>query len=402
MTSAMTSATSTTSTTSRAGTVRAAARTCAAVALVVAAAAFGLLVSVLPAQAAGTSSLDKLILANPEPGWTKLSPTELNTFETDIQNELSTKNNSSQTFQTAVEGWESPSGIATASLVIFLVQAVTGSVGGPASDEATGFCQGATDQTPTAAQPISGLSEGATTTCSGEGENVVVGTGITGNYLAFVASFGSSPVPASSVGPIVVNQIAAVNNQSSSGSSSPGGSNSKGTSGTTSSSSSVPIIAGAGGGAVVVVAIVIFFVLRRRSPKPAVVGAGPMGAPSYMPVGAAPPGVGFNAPSAPPPQPGPPPANPVPDVPSYGAPPASAQSHDPWGDSDPGWLSSHEAAEAGAAQAGAAQTTSGSGGGVQQAPGWYQDAHDAQTMRYWDGSSYTGRRRWDGSNWVDA
>jgi hypothetical protein len=350
-------------------------------------------VGVVPAQAAGTSSLDKLILANPEPGWTKLSPTELNTFETDIQNELSTKNNSGQTFQTAVEGWESPSGIATASLVIFLVQAVTGSVGGSASNEATGFCQGATDQTPTPAQPISGLSEGATTSCSGEGEDVVVGTGITGNYLAFVASFGSSPVPASSVGPIVVDQIAAVNNQSSSGTSSPGGSGSNASSATASSSSSVPIIAGAAGGAVVVVAIVIFFVVRRRNPKPAVAGAGQMGAPT-----------GFAAsqiPSGPPPQPVQAPANPVSDLPPYASPPASAQ-HDPWGDSDPGWLSSHEAAEAGAVQAGAAQATAGPGAGAQQAPGWYQDAHDAQTMRYWDGSSYTGRRRWDGANWVDA
>jgi hypothetical protein len=402
----------------------------------------GALLGVLPAQAAGNASLDHLILSDPEPGWTSLSSSELNTFQTDVQNELSSKS-STQTFATAVEGWQSPSGFSTASLVIFLVQALSGSVGGPASAEASGFCSGATDQTPTSPQPIAGMSDGSTTTCSGEGESVTVGAGITGNYLALVASFGSSPLSASTIGPIVSNQVTAVSNAEGSGSTAPSGS--------TSSSSSIPIIAGAGGGAVVVIAVVVFFLLRRRQHQPTDAATGQGSVPAYMP-GAPVPGApipgspipgspiqGSPVPGAPIPgapvqtfggfETSPPPAS----APSYSSVPSAPQSHDPWGDSDPGWLSSHEAAEARAAQAGAVQggslegdgahsgtttqgettpgaTTQGGAtqGGAQtgppeaRAPGWFQEGDDPSTMRYWDGTTFTSRRKWNGSAWVDA
>jgi hypothetical protein len=36
------------------------------------------------------------------------------------------------------------------------------------------------------------------------------------------------------------------------------------------------------------------------------------------------------------------------------------------------------------------------------APGWYQEGGDTETMRYWDGTTFTARRRWNGSLWVDA
>jgi hypothetical protein len=419
---------------SRASRTSRASRASAAAGLVLLAVCAGVFSGVLPAQAAGNASLDHLIVTNPEPGWASLSSSELNTFQSDVQNELTGKG-STQTFATAVEGWQSPQGFSTASLVIFLVQALTGSVGGTASDEATGFCNGATGQTPTSAQPISGVSDGATTTCSGEGEDVTVGSGITGNYLTLVASFGSSPLPASTIGPIVSNQVAAVNNSQSSGS------GSTANSGSASSSSSLPIIAGAGGGAVVVIAVVIFFLLRRRNSQLAGATPGQGSVPAYM---QGPPGqTGFD-PSSPPPGPAPgpalgqfggpgvglPPSAPAaaaagqprvdtaPSYPSasYQSVPAAPQSHDPWGDSDPGWLSSHEAAEASAAQVGTAPGGSAPSGvapvasqaagqdGTQgaQAPGWYPEGDDPSTMRYWDGSAFTSRRRWDGSNWVDA
>jgi hypothetical protein len=401
------------SSTRRAGVV---AGTCLAAGVVLLAVCAGTLLGVLPAQAAGNASLDHLILSDPEPGWTSLSSSELNTFQTDVQNELSSKS-STQTFATAVEGWQSPSGFSTASLVIFLVQALSGSIGGPASAEASGFCSGATDQTPTSPQPISGMSDGSTTTCSGEGESVTVGAGITGNYLALVASFGSSPVSAATIGPIVSNQVTAVSNAEGTGSTAPSGS--------TSSSSSLPIIAGAGGGAVVVIAVVVFFLLRRRQGQIAGAAPGQGSATAYMP-GAPFPGAplpGSPMPGAPvqgaPVQGAPPQTvtgfempSPPQSAPSYSSAPSASQSHDPWGDSDPGWLSSHEAAETRAAQAGAVQgdgvqgTTAQSGAQTGspegRAPGWFQEGDDPSTMRYWDGTTFTSRRKWNGSAWVDA
>jgi hypothetical protein len=34
--------------------------------------------------------------------------------------------------------------------------------------------------------------------------------------------------------------------------------------------------------------------------------------------------------------------------------------------------------------------------------GWYPDANDERTTRYWDGSAWTAQRSWDGARWVSA
>jgi Protein of unknown function (DUF2510) len=375
---------------------RAAAGAALAVSLVALSVAGTLLLGTGIAAAAGNASLDKLILKDPEPGWQALTAAEAQEFETSITNELASSSGSSNNFATAVEGWQSPAGASTATLAIFIVQALNGSVGSSAASQATDFCTGATNNTPTSAPAIPNVPDSAVTSCSGNGENVTVGTAITGTYLEFVASFGSSPLSTTEVAPVVSDQLSAIeaattttttSGSGSSGSSSPGATTA------TSSSSSVPIIAGAAGGVVVIAAIVAFVLLRRRKPSVALAAHGPhTGAPSGGPhLGRS--DHGDSGPYGHVPSPvtspgaAPPPA------------PAGAPTHDPWDDSDPGWLSSHQAAGAGAASVPA---TPSAPAGPPGAPGWYEDPDDKASMRYWDGTSYTGRRRWDGSNWVDA
>jgi Protein of unknown function (DUF2510) len=392
---------------SRAGAVR---RACAAVgvavALVFVSTAGALLLGVDAAHAAGNPSLDKLILKDPEPGWQSLTASETQQFESEITTELASRSGSGSTYATAVEGWQSPSGADTASLVIFVIQAISGSVGSSASSQATDFCTGATNNTPTSAPAIPNVANSAVTSCSGNGENVTVGSAITGNYLEFIASFGTSPLSPSAIAPVVSDQLSAIESAASSSStttststggtgSASAGSPSPGAA-VASSSSTVPTIAGAAGGVVVVAAIVAFVVMRRRKNNLALAGQGQ--APPFSTPLSTPLSTPFSAP----------PAAPSPMAyPSPAQAPSGVGSHDPWEHADPGWLSSHEAAEAapsptGPPQAGDAAGGVGHGGGVPGAPGWYEDPNDSTSMRYWDGSNYTGRRRWDGSNWVDA
>ena len=100
----------------------------AAAALALLATSAGLLLSTGTAMAAGNASLDKLIIADPESGWTNLSSSETSSLATSIQTELQAKASSGQSFTTAVEGWQSPQGAGVGILVIFLVQASTGTV----------------------------------------------------------------------------------------------------------------------------------------------------------------------------------------------------------------------------------------------------------------------------------
>src|SRR5580704_6485764 len=108
----------------------------------------GLLLSAAPASAAGNPTLDKLIISDPESGWSDLSSTETSSLDNSIQTELQAKAASGQTFSTAVEGWQSPDGASTALLVIFLVQATSGSLDTNATSIASNFCSGATNTTP--------------------------------------------------------------------------------------------------------------------------------------------------------------------------------------------------------------------------------------------------------------
>ena len=396
---------------------------CATFAMIVAcvtAASCGLLAMAVPAQAAGNPALDKQIISNPESGWPTLSSSELNGFANDIESELESKATGNETFTTAVQGWQSPSGSDTAVLAIFLIQISnsTGSISPSSVD--SNFCTGATNTTPASTPSISGVPDSAIATCSGTSGSASVGTAVKGNIVTLVASAGSSPLSASDVDGVVADQINSLGGSSSSGS---GG-------------SSLGLILGVVIGVVVVAAAVAFFLLqsRRRRSGLAIAGGG-----HIAPVG---PGAPFGGGSQFP-------ASPVAHTPAGAAGPGTAyvppsSSDDPWGGSaDPGWVSSMEAAGSSApppaapAQSPAAESLStqipstqipstqpppapitpiapvmqsappaASAGDAAAAtptsPGWYPEDGDPHTMRYWDGATFTARRRWNGSAWLDA
>lgn len=70
----------------------------------------GLLLSTGAAMAAGNATLDKMIIADPESGWTSLSSSETSSLASSIETELQSKASSGESFSTAVEGWQSPAG----------------------------------------------------------------------------------------------------------------------------------------------------------------------------------------------------------------------------------------------------------------------------------------------------
>jgi hypothetical protein len=334
----------------------------------------GLLLSTATAMAAGNATLDKMIIADPESGWTSLSSTETSSLASSIETELQSKASSGESFSTAVEGWQSPSGAGVGLLVIFLVQANNGSINGSAGSIASNFCNGATNTTPASTPQIPNIDSSAIATCTGGGTNATIGTAIKGSILTMVASTGTQVLGVSDVEPVVSSQLNAL----------PGGS----TGSASSSSSSTATIIGGVVIVVVVAGIIVGVILmRRRQSGVAVAGTGGP-APGF---GGPPPagGGGFY------PQQGAtaPPVAPAQPTQSY-APPAPAAADDPWGGgADPGWASSLDAPPPTTAHADAAQGS---------APGWYPEGGDNTVMRYWDGSNFTGRRRWDGSAWVDA
>jgi hypothetical protein len=347
----------------------------------------GLLLSASPASAAGNPTLDKLIISDPESGWSDLSSTETSSLDNSIQTELQAKAASGQTFSTAVEGWQSPDGASTALLVIFLVQATSGSLDTNATSIASNFCSGATDTTPASTPQIPNISSSAIATCAGGGVNATIGTAIKGSTLTMVASTGSQVLGVSDIEPVVESQLNALPGS--------GGSGGSGSS-TSGSSSSTGAIVGGIVGVVVVAGIVIAIVMimRRRQSGVAVAGAGAPSPPGFggpPPMGGSgfyPPNQGVAAPPAAPTQPAP-----TQSAPSYVA-PASSSGDDPWGGgADPGWVSPLDSPPVSTPHQDAAQGS---------APGWYPEGGDNSLMRYWDGSKFTGRRRWDGSAWVEA
>ncbi len=327
----------------------------AAAALVLAVAG-ALLVGASAAHAAGDPTLSRLIIPDPEPGWSNLSTTETDDFQTQLQTELQTLQSQNQTFTSAVAGWQSPSGNSSDSLVVFLVEAVGGSTQNiTAANLASGFCSGATNTNSVATPPIPNVPSSAIATCSDTTESVTVGTATKSNLIEMIASFGTSPLAVSNVEQVVGDQLDALPSSTSGTTTAPAPSSSGGSSG---GSNTGIIIGGAGGGGVVVIGGVLAFVLlRRRRSAPATAGAAPV------------------APTSGPPSP--------PGVPG----------HDPWGGADPGWVSSLDVPPTSDHQADALPGS---------APGWYPEGGDPETMRYWDGTTFTARKRWNGSAWVDA
>ena len=210
----------------------------------------GVLVPAATGFAAGTPSLDHLIIADPEHGWTDLPRSETSEFNQEIETELSAKASADQTYTSAVEGWQPPSGSSTSSLVVFLVQVLTGGVGSTPKNLAENFCDGATGMNPGNAPAIVGVPSSAVTSCTGNNLKVTVGTAIDGAYLVIVASAGSSPLTPEGVGQVVKWQRAVL----------PASTVASG------SGSSAPLVIGGIAGGVVILAGVVALVLisRRR------------------------------------------------------------------------------------------------------------------------------------------
>ncbi len=379
----------------------------AATALVVLLATAGtMLLGAVPAHAVGNPTLSALIIRNPEPGWSNLSSTETGDLETQLQTEFQRLETKSQTFSSAVAGWQSPQGASSDSLVVFLVESIGSATQDmTAASLATGFCNGATGATDVSAPPISNVPDSAIATCSDSTQSVKVGTATKGNIVQLIASFGSSPLATTALEQVVGDQLDALPGPAPSNSSSSAG-----------GSDTAVIIGGAGGGFVIVAGAVIAFILiRRRRAHPVVAGAGLPGAmpapgpiASAPPVASAPPFASAPFVGSPPPVAGPslaaspapvtgpaqggagsPDQHGLPDLPGL----PGLSDHDPFAVADPGWVSSLDAHAAPVHHADAS---------VGSAPGWYPEGGDAETLRYWDGTTFTARRHWSGSDWVDA
>jgi hypothetical protein len=350
-----------------------------AVAVLVAMSA-ALLIGAAPAHAVGDPNLSKLIISDPEPGWSDLPSTETNNLQTQLQTEFQRLESQNQTYSTAVAGWQSPQGTSSDSLVVFIVESIGGSRQSlPAASVTSGFCSGATNTNSVPTPPIPNVPDSAIATCSDTTQKVTVGTATKGNLIELIASFGSSPLGEPAVEQVVGDQLDALPGSTSS-SSTPSSSGGGG-------SDAAIIIGGAGGGGVIVVGGVIAFILLRRKRSNVAVAAAGHPAPGSAPP---PPGLladpalaGLPADPGPAGHPGDPGLTGLPDLPG----------HDPWRVADPGWVSSLDATTPAVHHADA---SAGS------APGWYPEGGDAETLRYWDGTTFTSRRRWNGSEWVEA
>ncbi len=370
-----------------------------AVLLVVAGALF---LTAPPAHATGDPTLSALIISDPEAGWSNLSSAETGDFQTQIETEFQRLETANQTFSSAVGGWQSPQGASADSLVVFLVESIGSETQDiTAASLASGFCSGATNANSVPTSPIPNVPDSAIATCSDTTQSVTVGTATKGNLLELIASFGTSPLANSAVEQVVGDQLDALPRSAPAGSSSSSGGG----------TDTAVIIGDVVGGVVIVAGAVIAFVMvRRRRAQPVVAAAGLPGAmPTPTPTAtpapfAAPAPVAAPAPRgrglrttrrhadshvgmSPGDPPGPPPVLPGrPDLPGH-------PEHDPFAAADPGWVSSLDAPAA---------TDHHADASVGSAPGWYPEGEDAETLRYWDGTTFTARRRWNGSDWVDA
>ena len=346
------------------------------------------LLGATPAHAAGDPTLNSLIIADPEPGWTNLSTTETNSMQNQIQTEFQRLQTADETFSTAVDGWQSPQGASSDSLVVFLVESVGASTSNMSPGSlVSGFCSGATNVNNVPTSPIPNVPSSAIATCSDTTESVTVGGATKGNLIELISSFGTSPLGESAVEQVVGDQLDALPASTSSGTKPSGAT----TSGSGGGSNTAIIIGGAGGGVVVVLGGVLAFVLLRKRRSQASPGGGLHAGPgaSVDPVSA----MGFGPPGV---HPSPPVGVPPVGVQPVGTPLPQAEatpSHDPWGGSDPGWVSSLDAPPVTGHHPDASPSS---------APGWYPEGGDSETMRYWDGTTFTARRRWNGSLWVDA
>jgi hypothetical protein len=327
------------------------------------------------ATAAGNPTLDALIIPNPEPGWTPLSSVETSQFAQEIETELSSKAPGSETYTSAVEGWQSPKGATYSLLAIFVVQVMGGNIDMTASNVASNFCSGATNVQPGTTPTIAHVPDSATATCAGNGLRIAIGAAIKGQILEMVASAGTHPLRVATVKQVVATQLAAI----------------PGTVSTPSSGSSTGgIIGGTVGGVVIIGALLTYLVLRRRRSDPSGSGSG----------AAAVEGGSGDGPSMP--------AN---DASPSGSQPAEpAASSAPHDDSGSPVLADlivpplslqtvPATALAGPAMPAPVPPLGGDASTV--VPGWYQEGGDSSKMRYWDGARFTGSRSWNGSGWTD-
>ncbi len=247
----------------------------AVTAAVILLAASGLtIIRATPASAVGDPTLSKLIIADPEPGWSNLPTTETANFETQLQTEFQHLESQNQTFSTAVGGWQSSQGASEDSLAVFLVESIGGPPQSiPATRLAFDFCTGATNVNSVSTPPIPNVPNSAIATCSDTTEKVTVGTATKGNFIELIASFGLSPLTDAAVERVVGDQLVAL--PGSTTSTSPVGG--IGTANIVGAAISIVVVVGGA---------VAFVLLRRRRSHPATAGDDSLGPDSTIGSGA--------------------------------------------------------------------------------------------------------------------
>jgi hypothetical protein len=297
------------------------------------------------ATAAGDSALDRRIVSDALPGWTRLPNTLLERLAATERGAVSGA--TSLPVTVAAEGWSQ----GTQSIIVVLLEFPAGAPLGDFKprDAVVGACATSTLSGPKTLQSYAGITGSAEATCAGRSS---AGVPLSATVMAwqqqsfFALVIGNRFVP-SQLESFAVKQDAALTATSSpiNNPSDPG--------------SSVWVVFVIVGVAIVLGLIVFLLMARSRSRMPAPVQA--LGGPASF---------------------GPPTAygSPTYGSPAYGTPSASPSA----------------AAAPGAFAPPAAPTPPPAA-----EPGWQPIDGDPTRIAYWDGSEFTARKRWDGSNWVD-
>lgn len=307
------------------------------------------------ASAAGDPAVDKLIVTNALPGWTRLPDSMLDPTVANERRAVGTVTN--LTFQVAVEGWRQ----GTQSIIVVLISFPNGKAPSDfrARDAVIGACGAASKNAPRNMHSYPVITGSTEAECSGQTTNGV-------HIDAAVMSWQKDNIFALVIGnrftTAALERFSVAQDAALSGTTSGSVPAPVGDSGSSSRSSRIGFIVGVGVLIVVVGAIVFLLIARSKSRMPAPVQAlgGRAGAAPYSPF-AAPAASPFPTPGAAPP--GSPYATSAPAPSPFAAPVAPTP--------------------------------------PAAAPGWQPIDGDPTRIAYWDGTTFTAWKRWDGSAWID-